>query len=137
MDKTLIIFVGLGIAGIYYTTNFIGKVQKEDERFQNEEYKEEQRLNQYDTVDSIGQDILDLTEVSSEVQVEVWNKSQLREEYMSLFPNFSEMKKFVGDRLRGEALQAKLLHSINSVEDQFFSGAMSMEKAKRKLRYLR
>ncbi|MDQ7085091.1 MAG: hypothetical protein Q9M36_09215 [Sulfurovum sp.] len=68
------------------------------------------------------------------MQLEAWHNSALKDKYLSLFPNFSEMKKFLDDRLRGDTLKAKLLHDINAVEDKFFSGDISMEKAKRELR---
>jgi hypothetical protein len=136
MDKGVMFYITIGIIGIYFLTNFIGDIQEKDERIQNNDYTEKHRFDDYDGKDSIGQEILDLTDVSPSVQIEAWNQSLVKEEYLSLFPNFSEMKRFISDRIRGEAIQAKLLHALNSVEDKFFSGEISMEKAKRILRSL-
>ncbi|SFV65612.1 hypothetical protein MNB_SV-13-1757 [hydrothermal vent metagenome] len=137
MNKSLLLYIGVGIAAMYLLTNFLGDVQKDDERFQNDDYNKEHQFDSYSSRDSIGQDILDLSEVSPSVQIAAWNKSTLKEDYLKLFPNFTEMRSFLSDRLRGEALQAKLLNSIDSVEAKFFSGEMSMEKAKRALRNLK
>jgi hypothetical protein len=137
MDKSFLLYVAIGMIGLYALTNFIGDIQSEDERIQNDDYKEKHRFDDYDRVDSIGQEILDLSDVGANVQVEAWNSSALREDYLRLFPQFSEMKHFISDRLRGEALQAKLLHALSGVEDKFFSGEISMEKAKRELRHLK
>jgi len=136
MDKGVIFYIAIGVIGIYFLTNFIGDIQEKDERIQNNDYKEKHRFDDYDGKDSIGQEILDLTEVSPSIQIQAWNKSVLKEKYLSLFPNFSEMKRFISDRIRGKAIQAKLLHALNGVEDKFFSGEISMEKAKRILRTL-
>lgn len=137
MNKNIFFYLVIGIAGFYFLTNFLGDMQSKDERIQNDDYQKAHRFDNYNTKDSIGQNILDLTGTDSQVQIEAWNKSLLREEYLSLFPNFSAMKQFIDDRLRGDAVKAKLLHKLNSVEDNFFSGAISMEKAKRELRYLK
>lgn len=136
MSKGLFIFVVIGVLAIYFISNSIGDMQEKDERIQNDDYQKEHRFDDYNGKDSIGQGILDLTDASPSVQIEAWNTSGLREEYLRLFPNFSEMKRFIDDRIRGAALQAKLLNSIHTVEDKFFSGEMGMEKAKRALRHL-
>lgn len=137
MDKGFLLFIVIGIGAIYLVINSIGDIQAEDERVQNDDYREEHRFDSYDSKDIIGQNILDLSEASPQVQVQAWNNSTIKDEYLRLFPNFSEMKKFIDDRIRGDALRAKLLNAINSTEDKFFSGEISMEKAKRGLRNLR
>ena len=47
------------------------------------------------------------------------------------------MKNFVNDRIRGKLLQDKLTHTINTIEDKFFSGTISAEQAKRELSSLK
>jgi len=134
MDKSLLLFIAVGVIGMYYLIGSVETIQAEDDRIQNNDYKEKHRFDAYDSHDSTGQDILDLSELLPAVQIAAWNKSQIKNEYLNLFPNFSEMKHFISDRIRGEALQAKLLQSLNGVEDKFFSGDLTMEKAKRVLR---
>ncbi|EIF50491.1 hypothetical protein [Sulfurovum sp. AR] len=136
MDKSLFFFIVIGIGFLYFITNFVGDIQ-EDEKFQNEEYKQKHQFDQYQTVDSIGREILDMTDTPATVQVQAWNNSKLKAEFLELFPDFSEMKIFVKERLRGEILQAKLIASIDSVESQYFSGKMNAEQAKRELSLLK
>ncbi|MDM5264047.1 hypothetical protein PF327_07550 [Sulfurovum sp. XTW-4] len=136
MDKSLFFFIVIGIGFLYFVTNFVGDIQ-EDEKFQNEEYKQKHQFDQYQTVDSIGREILDMTDTPATVQVQAWNNSKLKAEFLELFPDFSEMKIFVKERLRGEILQAKLIASIDSVESQYFSGKMNAEQAKRELSLLK
>ena len=131
MDKGLIIFIAIGIGVIYFITGFIGEMQhKEDDKYQNISY-------QYQSVDSIGRMILDVTGVDTKRQVAVWNASKLKEEFLDLFPDFIDMKKFVQGRVRGDALQAKLLKHIENVEGRYFSGTFNTEQAKRALDLLK
>jgi hypothetical protein len=136
MDKSLFFFIVIGIGFLYFITNFVGDIQ-EDEKFQNEEYKQKHQFDQYQSVDSIGREILDMTDTPADIQVQAWNNSQLKTEFLELFPDFSEMKIFVKERLRGEILKVKLIASIDHVESQYFSGDMNAEQAKRELSLLK
>jgi hypothetical protein len=136
MDKSLFFFVVIGVGFLYFITQFVGDIQ-EDEKFQNEEYKQKRQYDQYKSVDSIGRDILVMTDAPMGTQVQAWNNSELKTEFLELFPDFSEMKIFVKERVRGEAFQAKLTAAIDDVEAQYFSGAMDAEQAKRELSLLK
>lgn len=136
MDKSLFFFILIGVGFLYFITNFVGEIQQED-NLQNEEYKQKHKYDQYQSVDSIGRDILDMTGAPVNTQVQAWNKSILKTEFLELFPDFSEMKIFAKERVRGDALQAKLANAIDDVETQYFSGAMNAEQAKRELGLLK
>ena len=136
MDKSLFFFVVIGVGFLYFITQFVGDIQ-EDEKFQSEEYKQQRQYDQYKSVDSIGRDILDMTGAPIGTQVQAWNNSELKTEFLTLFPDFSEMKIFVIERVRGDALQAKLTAAVDNVESQYFSGSMNAEQAKRSLDLLK
>ena len=137
MDKSLFIFMAVGIGFIYVITNFIGDIQKSDEDYQNKGYKQEHKYNQYQSVDSIGQEILELTGVDSATQLAAWKESKLKDEFLDLFPDFSDMKRFVKERIRGDILQTKLSRLIDDVENKYFSGVINAEQAKRELGLLK
>jgi len=137
MDKGLLIFVAVGIGFLYFITNFIGEIQEEDDRYQNQEYQEKHKYDQYHTVDSIGREILDLTGADDITQMAAWKESRLKQEFLALFPDFDEMKKFAKERIRGKVLETKLFHKINEVEGSYFSGTMNGEQAKRELGMLK
>jgi len=132
MDKSLFFFVLIGVGFIYFITQFVGDIQQDD-KFQSEEYKQQHQYDQYRSVDSIGREILDLTDAPVNVQVGAWNDSELKKEFLVLFPDFPEMKIFVTERVRGEVLKAKLNASIDKTESEYLSGAMNAEQAKRSL----
>lgn len=136
MDKSLMIFIAVGIGFLYFITTFVGELQ-EDDNLQNSGYVEKHQYDAYQSVDSIGREILDMTGATVSVQVAAWNSSKLKEEFLTLFPDFSDMKIFVEERVRGKVLQEKLIGTIDNVENQYFSGTVNAEGAKRILSTLK
>jgi len=137
MDKSLMFFIAFGLGALYLVINFVGNIQSEDDTYANNEYKQEHKYDAYKAVDSIGQDILDVTGANAQIQLKAWNRSLLKDEFLDLFPDFSEMKIFINDRLRGKILQDKLTKKVNEIEDEFFSGGITAEDAKRELSTLK
>ncbi len=133
MDKSFLIFLAIGVGFLYFITSFVGDIQEEDDKYQNKEYQQKHMYDEYQSVDSIGREILDLTGTDASTQMAAWKKSSLKEEFLTLFPDFSEMKKFVKERTRGDALHAELFKTIDNVESKYFSGTMNAEQAKRAL----
>ncbi len=129
-------FIAIGIGFLYFITNFVGGLQQED-NLQNSEYTEKHKYDAYQSVDSIGREILDMTGATASVQIDAWNSSPLKEEFLMLFPDFSDMKVFAEERVRGKVLQEKLVKTIETVEDQYFSGTLNVEGAKRMLSTLK
>ena len=132
MDRSLVIFILIGIGALYFITNFVSDLQKDDQ-YQNTEYKMAHKFDKYYTTDSIGEQILDLTDAAPHIQVEAWNTSPLKDEFLALYPDISEMKKYVKERVRGKYIVQKLLAHIDDIEDKFFSGKIDAEQAKRML----
>ena len=133
MDKSLMLFILIGIGGVFFVTNFVGDLQKEDEVYRNDGFDKEHAYDQYKTEDSIGREILDVTGAPVTIQMEAWNASVLKKEFLAIFPDFSGMQVFADERVRGNALKSKLKSTLDSVESAYFSGGMSAEDAKRKL----
>ena len=133
MDKSLLIFIAIGVGFLYFITSFVGEIQEEDDKYQNLEYQQKHKYDQYHGVDSIGQEILDLTGADAATQTAAWKESRLKQEFLALFPDFDAMKKFAKERTRGEALQAKLFKMLDDVEGKYFSGTVNAEQAKRAL----
>ena len=86
MDKSLLIFIAIGLGFLYLVTTFVGDIQEEDEKYQNLEYQSKHQYDQYQTVDSIGREILDLTGTNADIQIEAWNQSRVKQEFLGLFP---------------------------------------------------
>jgi len=133
MDKGLLTFIFVGLIAIYLATNLIGDIQNDDESYQSASYKKEHQYEQYHGVDIVGDTILEVQHIDAKKQLEVWNSSELKQEFVELFPNFEGMKKYVNSRIVGDALQDKLFETIDSVEMEFLGGTLNGEQAKAKL----
>jgi len=133
MDKSFFIYVMAAAAVMYYLIGFIGDVQEEEAKYSNEGYMKDHQYDEYKSKDSIGRNILNLLGADHKTQVNVWNESKLKKEFLLLFPDFQEMKKFSQERIIGNYLRKKLLFRINLVEDEFFSGKISAPEAKKEL----
>lgn len=133
MDRSLLIFIAVGLGFLYFITSFVGEIQEADDKYQNQEYQQKHKYDQYQSVDSIGQEILELTQADASTQIAAWKESRLKEDFLALFPDFDAMKKFAKERTRGDALQAKLFKMVDDVEGEYFSGMIDAEQAKRAL----
>jgi len=132
MDKGLAIVIVVGLGALYFITNFTKEMQNEGSTYsQNETYKE------YLSTDSVGQSILDVSGEDEALQMSAWNNSELKDEFLELFPDFAEMKNFIDDRIRGEKFKNKLIQEMNAIENEFASGHIGVEEAKRKFRTLK
>ncbi len=137
MDKSFLVFVVIGLGFLYLTVNFVGDIQEDDEKYRNKGYDQKHMYDKYQTVDSVGQEVLNLLGADAKTQIAAWNKTKLKDEYILLFPDFGAMKNFVNDRINGEVLKTKLLTQIKSVEDRFFSGDITADQAKQEFSSLK
>ena len=132
MDKGLFIFLFVGLIAIYLSTNFIGAIQ-EDVNKESGSYNKEHQYEQYYTVDIVGDTVLDFQHLEIKKQVEIWNQSEFKGEFLELFPDFEGMKRYVDSKIIGDGLKEKLLKNIDSIEIQFISGTLSGNQSKAKL----
>ncbi len=137
MDKTFLVFVAIGIGFLYFVTHFVSGIQAEDDKYANQAYNEEHKYDMYKGEDSIGRPVLNLFDANAKTQAAAWNASKLKDEFLSLFPDFEEMKKFANERVNGEPIHGKLLSQLKKTEDQFFGGTVTAEQAKRDLSHLK
>jgi len=133
LDKGLLIFIAIGVIAIYFITSFVDTIQ-DDERYQNSGYSEnsKDKDTQYQSTNSIGDIVLDVSSADAKTQIIVWNRSDIKREFLTNFPNFSNMRAFIEDKVVGDILQQKLREAIDTVEDKFVSGEIKVDEAKRK-----
>lgn len=133
MDKSLLIFIVIGVGALYLLMHFLGEMEEEDDRYKSTQ-KVEQKRSQYIRTDSVGQMILVFdSNVDIRTQMSIWNSSKVKKEFLSIFPDYGDMQIFIKERIKGDALQRKLLKRLNEVEGKFFSGTLSTEEAKQML----
>lgn len=133
MDKSLVIFIAVGLGALYLIINFVSDIQKEDDTYRNNDYNIAHQYDKYERTDSIGQSILVFEAEDIKTQLAVWHSSKIKQEFLAIFPDYSDMKTFVKERIRSELLQKTLIKKIDEVEGKFFSGTIDSEQAKQML----
>lgn len=133
MDKSFFVYIMIGFVFYYVVTTFVGGIQKKDEEYLHNKYGQEKDYTQYNKVDSVGRETLNVMGADEKTQLQAWHKSRVKKEILALFPNYDEMKSEISQRVIGERLKKKLLKHIAKVEQAFFSGELSVEQAKHAL----
>jgi hypothetical protein len=136
MDKSFVIFVAVGIGFLYLITNFVGDIEKDDGYNTTSEYSQEAKYDKYIGSDSIGRAILKLEGISKTTQIDVWNHSKLKEECLSYYPDYDEIKKFIKERVVSQSFQKFLLDNVTQIEKDFLMGKIDSDQALRKLESL-
>jgi hypothetical protein len=138
MDKSLLIFIAVGIGFLYFIKTFMHDVAMDDTlQYGNKAAIERDKgYERFVRTDDTGESILDVTGVPENVQTEAWNHLSFRNELSELFPDFDTMRTFIRNRVKGEPLRTKLMKKIKDIEDAFLSGRMPSEDAKEALKHL-
>jgi len=133
MSQGLLIFIAIGAVLAYLLIGFIGKLEDTDERLMTEDkmiLKEDRKSYRKDLA---GNTILVFKGLSEAQKTAIWERSPLHKEFLELFPDFSEMKHYVNDRVFDDAFKKKLMKRIDEAETGYFSGSMDEVQAKEKL----
>ncbi len=128
--KGIVGFVIVAGIAFFILTNVIGKFKDEDNRLMNDnEIQKQEDMKGYRT-DVVGDTVLVYSDAPIQKRVAVWKRSPMHEEYLGLFPNFSEMELYVDDRVRDDELKAKILKKLKKDGSDFFSGSVGAIQAK-------
>jgi hypothetical protein len=132
LDKGLLGFIAVGAIAVYFVTGFVDKIQ-DDDGYNKSGYIEKNRDKdiQYQTLNSVGDRVLDLSLINEKKQITVWNRSEIKDEFLIIFPNFLDMKEFIKERVVGDDLQKRLIETIESIEERFIAGEISVDEGKR------
>jgi len=87
-----------------------------------------------ENIDSVGNTILVLNNISKEQKIIIWQNSSLKDEMMRDFPNISIMSKFINNRItdNGEFKQ-KLIEYMENVQGQYLSGDITHDEFRKAL----
>lgn len=93
-----------------------------------------EEYSQLYTVNMYGEMTLVLTGLSERKKIKIWKESLLLEEMLKLFPNFTDMKRVVENRLVDDgSFKDKLLEKIMNIEDRYIGGLETGESARASL----
>ena len=136
MDKSFMVFVAVGIGFYYGITNFVGDMEKDDGYPTTTMEQEEHKYDKYISHDSIGRTILIVDGLDRKTQLEAWRHSSIRDDFLSFYPEFDEMKTVIKERVMSKDLQVYLLDKTKEIERDFLSGTLDAEEAQRRLKSL-
>jgi len=126
------IFIAIGVIGIYFLLGFLNKVQSTDDLSTAETRLLEADKKHY-RQDAIGQTVLVFSGESYQEKFDIWRRSPLHAEFMDLFPKFMAMKDFVKDRILDTVFRDELSNKIDIIQTEYLSGKISDMQAKEKL----
>ena len=133
MNKGLMIFLAVGALMFYLVTNFVGKLKNEDERLLTSSDRQAIEDKKSYRSDVTGDMVIVKSNAPIKKRIELWKRSPLHSEYLTLFPDFSEMTLYVDDRVYDTELKSVILDQLKKVESDFFTGAISPVQAKENL----
>ena len=131
--KGLMIFVVAAGIAFYLLTNVIGQFKEEDNRLMNDNELLAQEDQKGYRTDVVGDMVLVKSDAPIEKRIGVWKRSPMHEEYIALFPNFSEMELYVDDRVHDDELKGRILKKLKKIGSDFFSGSVGEIQAKEDL----
>ncbi len=133
MNRSMIIFVVVGIALFFGITNFVGKLKDEDDRLMNaSDIQKKQDAEAYRT-DVVGNAVIVASNAPIAKRIDTWKRSPLHDEYMDKFPDFSDMKLYIDDRVQDTELKDIIIRSLEKVESKYFAGGLSPIQAKEEI----
>jgi len=137
MDKSFMIFIAIGIGFFYLITNFVGDIEKDDGYPTTSLEQQEHKYDKYISSDSVGRSILTVNGISRKEQIEAWNHSPIKVDFMSFYPDFDEMKNVIKERVMTQDFRDYLLKKVTIIERKFLGGKIDTEQAQRELDQIR
>ncbi|MCK4442225.1 MAG: hypothetical protein KAU90_09480 [Sulfurovaceae bacterium] len=88
----------------------------------------------YEDIDSIGNTVLNLKNISKSQKIIVWQNSSLKNEMMRDFPNISIMSKFVNSRIiDNKEFKQKLIYYMENIQGKYLSGDITQAEFRKAL----
>jgi len=90
--------------------------------------------HKYQGINMYGEMTLIVSDLDKLKKIKVWEKSLLNQEMLDLFPNFTNMKILVENRLVDDGLfKEELLEKIAKIEDRYIGGLETGQSARTSL----
>jgi hypothetical protein len=124
-----------GIIALFFIlsglVNFINDLQDEVDQPKSYDKSTQLKNEDYYNFNVVGEQTILLSGLSKSKKRELWNSSNLKNEMMNFFPDFSLMHEFVEERIIDDSdFKQKLLDKINSVEEEYIGGTLTGQRAK-------
>ncbi|RUM71303.1 MAG: hypothetical protein DSZ07_00735 [Sulfurovum sp.] len=130
-----IIFVGvIAFAIVSLVTIIVNELTRKVDVSYGFHEKELMRGDNNYIIDVNGKEVLQFQTLSMQEKKNLWNNSTLKDDMLTLFPNFSEIKYLIKNQIEDDGLfKQELLNYIDSVREEYISGRLSSKQAKASL----
>lgn len=131
MNKTTIVVGIIIFAIVFWLIGFVNTLHADGEsRYRYDDTASTSKNKNHITVNTYGDEVLLLNNLSLQEKKNLWNKSNLKVTMLELFPHFIQMKDFVKKHVEDDgAFKKKLLSNIEHVEFEYVGGSLNGESA--------
>jgi len=135
MSKTVFLFGMVIFAVVSWLIGFVNELHEDVNVLHPlEKFTSTSKDNKSYRLDINGNEILELGGFSLEEKKKLWNASPLKVEMINLFPDFSEMKYFIQNRIEDDgSFSREFLSYIEDIQGEYIGGALSSDNVKLKL----
>lgn len=127
----------LGIAGVLFfifAYNLMNDIESSDPAtYVSKDERKQKAWSKYYTSDALGYPVLNLKKAPMSLAREIWSESRLREEMLTHFPDFEQIRNFAIERLRPSPFRNELLKKIEEIKRDYLSGEIDSETARERL----
>ena len=132
MDKGLLVIVAIGIAIVYFATNFSGDKPVDGDI----SWSVDEKTHAYDRYyekDALGDRVLNLSSVSRDQAKTIWPTTPTGKKIASLLPDFALARTEVSNNVVKGAFREYLLEYLDNLEGRYLAGEINGDRAQRAL----
>ncbi len=130
MDKGLLIMIAIGIAIVYFATNFSGDKPADNSVSWTVPDKKHSYDPYYET-DLLGDRVLNLTSVSLDQAKRIWPTTPTSKTIAKLLPDFTLAKTEITNRIVKGAFRHYLLEYLEQLEGKYLAGEINSERVQK------
>jgi len=136
MDKGLLVIVAIGVAIIYFATNFSGDKPADNDISWSVSNKND-KLSPYYEEDVLGNRVLNLSKVSLDQAKSIWISTPTAQKISSIVPDFDLARIEIENNVVEGAFRQYLLQFLEKIEGRFQSGKIQSDQAQKSILNLR
>ncbi len=136
MDKGLLVIGAIGVAIIYFATNFSGDKPADNDISWSVSDKND-KLSPYYEEDVLGNRVLNLSKVSLDQAKSIWPSTPTAQEISSIVPDFDLARIEIENSVVEGEFRQYLFQSLEEIEGRFQSGKIQSNQAKKAILNLR
>ena len=133
VNKGILIMILAGAGFMYLVTDLVNQAESTTPGLENSQSKKAKEYARYYQKDVNGNDMLNFAGVPLSKAIAVWSESTVKDKVLSHFPDFDTMKQIADGQLNKSEFKTFLFNRLKKVEDDYLSGTIDLNQAKKAL----